>query len=335
MSALGLPASMPSRILDGVPRAAVGLMVVLLALAAASACGPPPEQPVSPEQVTVRLRFKASCGEFSATAYDTSCLTGLAMHVNSESLTDVGHACAAFGPGEAPDDLGKIIFTDEALLASEARVSRTRKVVIDVVGVQGIAPEEACEAGQFDQSRWLFWGQSGVFDIDRDGGPAIIDVPIECRDCEMACDGGVCRGCGAIAQGVCPVARPPSSCVPDDGVCGRVCGKTEDCFEGGMDCDVAQHRCVPRALEGGLCTPCGVGDGGTAPDECGVDFTCVGASPTSRRGFCAPVCGVDKATCARGAKCKAIGNSLFVIGGDGGVAEAVAPVDAGLDLDAG
>lgn len=321
--------------------ARVGLVVAALVAALAAACPPAPDVPRDPHQVTVRLRFKASCGSFTATSYDTTCLSALRVAAIDPSETVLGEACQRFGAdgGFTPANLGEVIFSD-AVGVALAGVSADDRVSVRVLGVQA-ADSDPCTTTERNEA--LFWGRSKevlLGEVGADGGARVVDVAVECRDCVQGCDAGVCHGCMAIAEGNCPVDRPADFCIPDDGVCFRPCAQDRDCFEGLMRCNTTTHRCEPFTEGeqlGGLCTPCESVDGGPA-EGCLSPYICVGTSPTSRRGFCAAPC-EDFSPCARGAKCNALGHNLFVVGdaaSDGGTSSE--SVDAGVDagvVDAG
>lgn len=300
---------------------AVRILVVAAAAAVAAACPPTPDVATTPHEITVRLRFKASCGQFSATSYDASCLAAVRVEAVDAEDDVVAQACQRFD-GDRPSTLGDVIFSDDVAVVMGG-LSDHATVAIRVLGMQDFGTDPCAPV---DTKEALFWGQSRLVDVARigaDGGSNVVDVPIECRDCEQGCDAGTCRGCLVVENGYCPAERPLGFCVPEDGLCARLCGDDDDCFEGQMDCDEIAHRCRPFDAQGGLCTQCELNDAGV-PEGCTPPYECLGATPTSRRGVCGAPC-AEFAPCARGAKCVELLHGIFLVR----QAPSILAVDAG------
>lgn len=285
---------------------ALGLLLLVLVLAA---CPPGGAEPREPVPLSLSVRVKGSC-DISPVLYRTGCLAALEVRVDDLSGRTVARHCEPLEPRF--ETLADLLTAPEPAVKL-AGLTSLGTVVFRVAGIhdQGdladAGPNALCARAD-ETASWLFWGESEPVALDKleaeDAGPLAVQVSIDCRDCA--------GGCATLGSSSCPADLPPSYCVPfTPGLsCARRCDADEECFEGSHVCDPESGRCNPRlghpktGNTGGFCFPC------TSSADCDVDFACV-AAPGQSEGICALRCPENR--CLDGATCKRLGAELFLL----------------------
>lgn len=277
------------------------LCLVLIAAGCPEALDPGTRS--DPVKLDLRLRLRTSCG-FTTSDYDTQCLQALMLIVKT-AAGDKLHCRVLSNP---PDDIQSLVFESTPLL-NFGELTTTGPVTFQVRGLHNKNPELAdagpavcADYANFDN--WLFFGEV-AFDLSAlqapDAGDVQLDIPVDCRDCDM--------GCQQLGQPTCPI-NPISFCVPGSAnlTCEKPCETGDQCFERALDCD--GQRC-DQASAGlaGFCRLC------STDDDCAGDGNvatfCVGL-PGETTGLCAPRCPENR--CPTGARCNRLGNRLSRIG---------------------
>lgn len=298
-------------------RMAAARAAALLVVVVSTAGCPNPLDPGTtphPAELNLQLRLRPSCG-FDTADYKTSCLAAVVVIVREPRDADgnkgdeIQRACGAFS--SPPADLQTLVLSEDPYVTFGS-LTTEGSVVFEILGLHNKASPTEVDGGpldpcadidEADPSHWLFFGESAdPFDLgtlqDADASSAVVEIPVDCRDCE--------NGCVQLGQPTCPV-NPISFCVPGSAnlTCEKPCSDPSDCFEGLLEtCDEERQRCDQDSAEpGGFCSYC------TNDGDCLVNdgFFCVGL-PGETFGLCAQRCPQNR--CVNGTKCNRLGNRL-------------------------
>jgi len=274
------------------------MMCILIGLCGCDSEPLLPEVQVEVKTITLKLRFKDSCGSGFICNYDASCMSAIQLIAKRTSDKSViGSSCTPLGdcPDCQSDRLGVLcdmIFAE--VIAELPQVPLDDDFYLQIRGLHDVEGSgDACS--NTSTSQWLMWGESETVSVLDMVDPVSTEATVECRVCEGGCTG---------LNATCPIALPTSNCLPSLS-CDKRCDpdKETPCFDGLLTCDAQTETCVVPQGQLDFCSPCG------AREDCPGDQHCIAAIGSSS-GHCAPACPAQ--TCPSGAFCQPIGEGTLL-----------------------
>lgn len=279
-------------------RGRLPVFMVLFLLLTSMSCGetvvPDPEYiPGQTKTITVKLRFKDSCGAGFICTYDAGCMGAVQLIAKRASdNTEMGTSCTPLGDCEdcLSPRLGVLCdMVFGQVVAELPIIDLAEDFYLQVRGLHDAAGEtDLC--AQPSTSKWLMWGETQTIPVQELDDRYVAQAVVECRFCDGGCTG---------LSSVCPLQMPTSNCLPSIG-CNKACDPSvaTSCFDGELVCNADTQRCETAVGQIGFCSAC------VSRADCVGDHHCI-AEIGESSGFCAPTC--PQETCLSGAYCQPIG----------------------------